>query len=102
MASSSSSSPVALSKRGRPRNSGAKNPVFCSVDGCASDLNQCREYHRRHKVCERHSKTPVVLVGGKKPQFCQHCSGCKKIIREESNAQRLPCLSWLENPTGDF
>lgn len=70
-----SSSPVlALSKRGRPRNSGAQSTVLCSVDGCTSDLNQCREYHRRHKVCERHSKTPVVLVGGKEQRFCQQCS----------------------------
>ncbi|WVZ98228.1 hypothetical protein U9M48_043695 [Paspalum notatum var. saurae] len=46
----------------------------CSVDGCRSDLTQCREYHRRHKVCEEHSKTPVVVVGGQEQRFCQQCS----------------------------
>lgn len=68
-------SPVmALSKRGRPRNNGAQTTVFCAVDGCTSDLNRCRDYHRRHRVCERHSKTPVVLVAGKEQRFCQQCS----------------------------
>ncbi|KAG8089858.1 hypothetical protein GUJ93_ZPchr0011g27945 [Zizania palustris] len=46
----------------------------CSVDGCQSDLSRCREYHRRHKVCEAHSKTPVVFVGGQEQRFCQQCS----------------------------
>ncbi|KAL5204704.1 hypothetical protein ABZP36_009575 [Zizania latifolia] len=46
----------------------------CSVDGCQSDLSRCREYHRRHKVCEAHSKTPVVVVGGQEQRFCQQCS----------------------------
>ncbi|KAK8949431.1 Squamosa promoter-binding-like protein 18 [Platanthera zijinensis] len=48
--------------------------VLCLVDGCNSDLSRCREYHRRHKVCEVHSKTPVVLVGGQEQRFCQQCS----------------------------
>ncbi|KAG2710628.1 hypothetical protein I3760_04G037200 [Carya illinoinensis] len=53
--------------------SGTQN-VSCSVDGCKSDLSICRDYHRRHRVCERHSKTPVVIVGGKEQRFCQQCS----------------------------
>uniref|UniRef100_A0A5B6YPD9 Putative squamosa promoter-binding-like protein 16 n=1 Tax=Davidia involucrata TaxID=16924 RepID=A0A5B6YPD9_DAVIN len=48
--------------------------VSCSVDGCNSDLSQCREYHRRHKVCELHSKTPKVTIGGREQRFCQQCS----------------------------
>ncbi|XP_020589901.1 squamosa promoter-binding-like protein 16 isoform X2 [Phalaenopsis equestris] len=46
----------------------------CSVDGCVADLSKCREYHKRHKVCEVHSKTPVVVVGGREQRFCQQCS----------------------------
>lgn len=48
--------------------------VSCLVDGCKSDLSICRDYHRRHRVCELHSKTPVVIVGGKEQRFCQQCS----------------------------
>lgn len=48
--------------------------ISCLVDGCKSDLSICRDYHRRHRVCERHSKTPVVIVGGKEQRFCQQCS----------------------------
>ncbi|MED6223013.1 hypothetical protein PIB30_069918 [Stylosanthes scabra] len=66
--SSSSSS----SKRSRLQN-GSQN-MSCLVDGCSSDLSDCREYHRRHRVCEKHSKTPVVSVGGKQQRFCQQCS----------------------------
>ncbi|XP_074275211.1 putative squamosa promoter-binding-like protein 19 isoform X2 [Silene latifolia] len=69
---STSSSP--LSKRGRPRGTGAQTTVYCCVDGCNSDLSHGREYHRRHRVCERHSKTPVVLIGSKEQRFCQQCS----------------------------
>ncbi|KAJ4774718.1 SWI/SNF complex subunit SWI3B [Rhynchospora pubera] len=46
----------------------------CSVDGCGSDLSNCRDYHRRHKVCEAHSKASIVLVGGQEQRFCQQCS----------------------------
>ncbi|WVZ05562.1 hypothetical protein V8G54_018908 [Vigna mungo] len=66
------SSPSGSSKRSRLQN-GSQN-MCCSVDGCISDLSDCREYHRRHRVCEKHSKTPVVLVGGKQQRFCQQCS----------------------------
>lgn len=48
--------------------------VLCLVDGCLSDLSKCREYHRRHRVCERHSKTPVVIIKGREQRFCQQCS----------------------------
>jgi hypothetical protein len=64
---SSSSAP---SKRAR---SGQAVPA-CSVEGCAADLSKCGDYHRRHKVCEAHSKTPVVVVAGQQQRFCQQCS----------------------------
>ncbi|CAI9301161.1 unnamed protein product [Lactuca saligna] len=44
------------------------------VDGCTTDLSSCRDYHRRHRVCEAHSKTPVVAIAGKHQRFCQQCS----------------------------
>ncbi|KAG7985950.1 hypothetical protein I3843_03G053900 [Carya illinoinensis] len=66
------SSPSGPLKRNRVL-SGTQN-VSCLVDGCKSDLSICRDYHRRHRVCELHSKTPVVIVGGKEQRFCQQCS----------------------------
>ncbi|XP_073013925.1 squamosa promoter-binding-like protein 16 [Typha latifolia] len=64
---------AASSKRARALSSSTQNAA-CLVDGCKSDLSNCRDYHRRHKVCEVHSKTPIVMVGGQEQRFCQQCS----------------------------
>ncbi|KAK6256251.1 SBP domain - like 10 [Theobroma cacao] len=48
--------------------------ISCLVDGCKSDLGKYREYYRRHRVCEHHSKDPVVTIGGEEQRFCQQCS----------------------------
>ncbi|XP_062197812.1 putative squamosa promoter-binding-like protein 19 [Phragmites australis] len=66
--------PAPAGRRSRAAGSGGGGAEACSVDGCRSDLSRCREYHRRHKVCEAHSKTPVVVVGGQEQRFCQQCS----------------------------
>ncbi|WVZ92013.1 hypothetical protein U9M48_038112 [Paspalum notatum var. saurae] len=82
-ASASASASVALGSSGaaakRPRPAGGagqqQQPCpSCAVDGCTADLSKCRDYHRRHKVCEPHSKTPVVVVAGREMRFCQQCS----------------------------
>ncbi|KAJ1290324.1 hypothetical protein BS78_02G234800 [Paspalum vaginatum] len=68
--------PAAATPMKRPRSgpgAGAQCPS-CAVDGCKADLSKCRDYHRRHKVCEAHSKTPVVVVAGREMRFCQQCS----------------------------
>lgn len=67
------SSPSGSSKRSRGSYNGSQ-VVSCLVDGCMADLSSCRDYHRRHKVCELHSKTPQVTIGGHKQRFCQQCS----------------------------
>ncbi|XWS47793.1 hypothetical protein CRYUN_Cryun13aG0015600 [Craigia yunnanensis] len=61
------------SKRTRATNNGTQQ-VSCLVDECNSDLRNCRDYHRRHKVCELHSKTAQVMINGQKQRFCQQCS----------------------------
>lgn len=48
--------------------------VSCQVDKCAADLIVAKRYHRRHKVCEVHSKAAVVIVAGLRQRFCQQCS----------------------------
>ncbi|XP_047063830.1 squamosa promoter-binding-like protein 7 [Lolium rigidum] len=46
----------------------------CQVQGCHLALAGAKEYHRRHKVCEAHSKAPRVVVHGAEQRFCQQCS----------------------------
>ncbi|KAL6616626.1 hypothetical protein ACP70R_038896 [Stipagrostis hirtigluma subsp. patula] len=70
VAAASSSAPAKRPRAGQ----GQQAVPACSVEGCAADLSKCREYHRRHKVCEAHSKTPVVTVAGQQQRFCQQCS----------------------------
>ncbi|KAF4398665.1 hypothetical protein G4B88_017091 [Cannabis sativa] len=70
--SSSSSIPL---KRTRGLSSSNEIQVSsCLVDGCDSDLTKCWDCHRRHKVCETHSKTPKVTIEGCEQRFCQQCS----------------------------
>ncbi|XP_022726133.1 squamosa promoter-binding-like protein 6 [Durio zibethinus] len=46
----------------------------CQVYGCNQDLSSSKDYHKRHKVCEAHSKTAKVVVNGIEQRFCQQCS----------------------------
>lgn len=69
LSSSESSTP---SKRLKA--SGVSQIAYCQVYGCSKDLSSCKDYHKRHKVCELHSKTPTVIVNGIQQRFCQQCS----------------------------
>lgn len=66
--------PPSSSSKKPTRGPGNEQHVSCLVDGCTADLSSCRDYHRRHRVCEAHSKTPVVVIRGKDQRFCQQCS----------------------------
>lgn len=46
----------------------------CQVQGCNLDLSSAKDYHRKHRVCDNHSKSPKVVVGGVELRFCQQCS----------------------------
>ncbi|KAJ8539977.1 hypothetical protein K7X08_026366 [Anisodus acutangulus] len=46
----------------------------CQVEGCNLDLSSAKEYHRKHRVCQSHSKCPKVIIGGVERRFCQQCS----------------------------
>lgn len=48
--------------------------ALCQVEGCGLDLSSAKDYHRKHRVCENHSKSPKVTVGGLERRFCQQCS----------------------------
>lgn len=50
------------------------NRAVCQVEDCGADLSKAKDYHRRHKVCEMHSKATKALVGNIMQRFCQQCS----------------------------
>ncbi|KAL6322381.1 hypothetical protein AAG906_007934 [Vitis piasezkii] len=80
---------ISTDKRGRPYYSGGSSQSSatavsvvgspatvprCQVEGCHVALVNAKDYHRRHKVCEMHSKAPKVVVLGLEQRFCQQCS----------------------------
>ncbi|XP_020540121.1 squamosa promoter-binding protein 1 [Jatropha curcas] len=46
----------------------------CQAEKCTADLTYAKPYHKRHKVCEYHSKAQIVVVDGIRQRFCQQCS----------------------------
>lgn len=62
------------SKRLRSRSPGGPSYPVCQVDNCKEDLSNAKDYHRRHKVCQPHSKASKALVANQLQRFCQQCS----------------------------
>ncbi|VFQ81645.1 unnamed protein product [Cuscuta campestris] len=79
----------ALTVSGRKPSSGgvAVAQLFCQVEGCGTDMNNVKPYHRRHKVCEVHAKAPSVLINGVHQRFCQQCSRFHE-LEQFDNAKR--------------
>ncbi|XP_035549787.1 squamosa promoter-binding-like protein 18 isoform X2 [Juglans regia] len=91
----------------RVRTSGLNSQsAFCQVYGCHKDLNSSKDYHKRHKVCEVHSKTAKVIVNGIEQRFCQQCSrfhllaefdegkrSCRKRLAGHNERRRKPQMS---------
>ncbi|KAK4782180.1 hypothetical protein SAY86_016282 [Trapa natans] len=103
VSSSESSTPM---KRCRPTVF-TNQAVYCQVYGCNKDLGSSKEYHRRHKVCELHSKTPKVVVSGVEQRFCQQCSrfhllcefddgkrSCRKRLAGHNQRRRKPHIGF--------
>ena len=66
-----------LYRRARPAEPGlatSSNSPRCQAEGCNADLSHAKHYHRRHKVCEFHSKAATVIAAGLTQRFCQQCS----------------------------
>ncbi|XP_061373386.1 squamosa promoter-binding-like protein 14 [Gastrolobium bilobum] len=53
---------------------GTASYPMCQVDNCREDLSNAKDYHRRHKVCELHSKASKALLANQMQRFCQQCS----------------------------
>jgi len=62
------------SKRSSKKAGSSNIPPCCQVENCDADLSEAKQYHRRHKVCEYHAKTPAVHIAGLQQRFCQQCS----------------------------
>ncbi|XP_052184294.1 squamosa promoter-binding-like protein 6 [Diospyros lotus] len=65
--------PLTATKRARTGNWLSQIPV-CQVHGCNKDLSASKDYYKRHRVCDVHSKTARVIVNGIEQRFCQQCS----------------------------
>ncbi|XP_022878232.1 squamosa promoter-binding-like protein 12 isoform X2 [Olea europaea var. sylvestris] len=82
---------------------------YCQVEGCDIDLSAAKEYHRKHKVCDGHSKSPRVIVGGLEHRFCQQCSrfhslsefdekkrSCRRRLSDHNARRRKPQRQTIE------
>lgn len=59
----------------RARNTGLYPQIpICQVQGCYKDLSSSKDYYKRHRVCDIHSKTAKVVINGIEQRFCQQCS----------------------------
>uniref|UniRef100_J3MHD9 SBP-type domain-containing protein n=1 Tax=Oryza brachyantha TaxID=4533 RepID=J3MHD9_ORYBR len=72
-AASGATCPSTVAKKAKASQQNTQSS-YCQVEGCKVDLSTAREYHRKHKVCEAHSKAPKVTVSGLERRFCQQCS----------------------------
>ncbi|EEF47459.1 squamosa promoter-binding-like protein 2 [Ricinus communis] len=66
-------SSISPPKRSKSSSQASSTPR-CQVEGCNLDLSSAKDYHRKHRVCENHSKCPKVIVAGLERRFCQQCS----------------------------
>lgn len=102
LSSSTSAESILPAKRMRAGGLNSHKP-FCQVQGCGKDLSPCKDYHKRHKVCEVHSKTAKVIVNGIEQRFCQQCSrfhllaefddgkrSCRKRLAGHNERRRKP------------
>ncbi|KAK7359372.1 hypothetical protein VNO77_01329 [Canavalia gladiata] len=71
-----SKDPISSFSTGKKCKSNGQNVQYprCQVEGCGLDLSSAKDYHRKHRVCESHSKSPKVVVAGVERRFCQQCS----------------------------
>ncbi|KAL3516923.1 hypothetical protein ACH5RR_023825 [Cinchona calisaya] len=76
-----------LYRRSRVVEPGSVNSPRCQAEGCNADLTNSKHYHRRHKVCEFHSKAATVIAAGLTQRFCQQCSRFH-LLSEFDNGKR--------------
>ncbi|KAL3501011.1 hypothetical protein ACH5RR_035460 [Cinchona calisaya] len=67
----------------------------CQVEGCNLDLSKAKDYHRKHRICDKHSKCPKVTVVGIERRFCQQCSRFHSL--EEFDGKKRSCRRRLSD-----
>ncbi|KAF3524394.1 hypothetical protein F2Q69_00047608, partial [Brassica cretica] len=95
-------------KKTRASNSCSQSPPLCQVYGCNMDLSFSKDYHKRHRVCDAHSKSSVVIVSGVEQRFCQQCSrfhflsefddgkrSCRRRLAGHNERRRKPSFYFL-------
>ncbi|CAD6231743.1 unnamed protein product [Miscanthus lutarioriparius] len=83
----------------RPRKGASSSTTpSCQVDGCHADLSGARDYHKRHKVCEAHTRTTVVCIKNVEHRFCQQCS--RFHLLQEFDEGKKSCRSRLAKHNG--
>lgn len=100
-----------LYRRSRVAEPGSLNSPRCQAEGCNADLTNAKHYHRRHKVCEFHSKAATVIAAGLTQRFCQQCSRyyyyfhifrkCKMTRMPSGNGRANDWGLWLYFKGGD-
>ncbi|KAK6162585.1 hypothetical protein DH2020_002426 [Rehmannia glutinosa] len=101
-----------LYRRSRILEPGSVNSPRCQAEGCNADLTHAKHYHRRHKVCEFHSKAATVIAAGLTQRFCQQCSrfhllsefdngkrSCRKRLADHNRRRRKSQQSNQDNST---
>ncbi|KAF0925101.1 hypothetical protein E2562_015390 [Oryza meyeriana var. granulata] len=91
-----------LAKKAKVAQQNTPSP-YCQVEGCNVDLSSAKSYHRKHRVCEPHSKAPKVVVAGLERRFCQQCSrfhglaefdqkkkSCRRRLHDHNARRRKP------------
>ncbi|CAL1379484.1 unnamed protein product [Linum trigynum] len=61
-------------KKTKLTGSASSSHAVCQVEDCGAGLCKAKDYHKRHKVSEMHSKATKALVGNVMQRFCQQCS----------------------------
>ncbi|KAA0064679.1 squamosa promoter-binding-like protein 14 [Cucumis melo var. makuwa] len=90
-------------KKVRPGSPASVTYPMCQVDNCKEDLSNAKDYHRRHKVCELHSKSSKALVVKQMQRFCQQCSRFHPLSEfddgKRSCRRRLAGHNWRRRKT---
>ncbi|CAL9115516.1 unnamed protein product, partial [Musa textilis] len=110
----SASAPTAMLKKSRVSHQSAQS-TSCQVEGCNIDLSGAKDYHRKHRVCEMHSKWPKVTVGGQERRFCQQCSrfhelsefdqkkrSCRRRLSDHNARRRKPRTNLISFNSTNF
>ncbi|MED6157646.1 hypothetical protein PIB30_025083 [Stylosanthes scabra] len=83
--SSGASIPAVSSGKKSKSNGQNMQNQCCQVEGCGLDLSSAKDYHRKHRVCESHSKSPKVVIAGLERRFCQQCSRFHGLLEFDEN-----------------